>query len=79
MQLGVNEKKKKKKKEEEEEKYMTHPQAELSLSHMCHVWDSNPHQTQRWDDQIVKRGIENHSPINRIKSLKQSISFSFPP
>ena len=26
---------------------LAHPQAELGLSHMCPMWDSNPHQTQQ--------------------------------
>ena len=38
------------KRENPEKNHLTHPQAELSLSYMCAVWGSNPHQTQRWDD-----------------------------
>ena len=32
--------------EEFQEKHLTHPQAELGLSHMWPERDSNPHQTQ---------------------------------
>ena len=35
------------KRENPEENHLTHPQAELGLSHMCPERGSNPHQTQR--------------------------------
>ena len=47
------------------ENHLTHPQAELDLSHMWPVWGSNPHQKQRWDDRMIKDDNEishlNHS------------------
>ena len=45
--------------------HLTHPQVELDLSHLWPVWGSNPHQSQRWDDRMVKGDNEishlNHS------------------
>ena len=55
--------------------HLTHPQVELDLSHLSRVeldlshlwpvWGSNPHQSQRWDDRMVKGDNEishlNHS------------------
>ena len=32
-----------------------HPQADLGLSHMWPVRGSNPHQTQRKDDRVIKK------------------------
>ena len=42
------------KREKPEKKHLTHPQAELDLSHMWPVRGSNPHQTQRGDDRVIK-------------------------
>ena len=42
------------KRENPEKNHLTHPQAELGLSHMWPERGSNPHQTQRWDDRMVK-------------------------
>ena len=36
------------------ENHQTHPQAELGLSHMWPVRGSNLHQSQRWDDRMIK-------------------------
>ena len=36
------------------ENHLTHPQAELGLSQMWPVQGSNLHQTQRWDDRMIK-------------------------
>ena len=36
------------------ENHLTHQQAELDLSHVWPVRGSNLHQTQRWDDQMIK-------------------------
>ena len=36
------------------ENHLTHPQAELGLSHMWPVRGSNLHQSQRWCDQMIK-------------------------
>ena len=45
--------------------HLTHPQVELDLSHLWPVWGSNPNQSQRWDDRMVKGDNEishlNHS------------------
>ena len=45
--------------------HLTHPQVELDLSHLWPLWGSNPHQSQRWDDRMVKGDNEishlNHS------------------
>ena len=45
--------------------HLTHLQVELDLSHLWPVWGSNPHQSQRWDDRMVKGDNEishlNHS------------------
>ena len=34
---------------------LEHPQAELGLSHMCPEQGCYPHQTQRWDDRVIKK------------------------
>ena len=41
--------------------HLSHPQAELGFSHLCPVWDSNPHQPQRLDDPMIKCGNDTHS------------------
>ena len=41
--------------ENPEKNHLTHPQAELGLSHMWPEWGSNPHQTQRCDDPVIKK------------------------
>ena len=38
-----------------EKNQLTHPQAELGLSHMWPERGSNPHDTQRCDDQVIKK------------------------
>ena len=52
--------------------HLTHPQVELDLSHLWPVWGSNPHQSQRWDDRMVKGDNEishlNHSAKLNIRS-----------
>ena len=40
---------------EPREKPPRHPQAELGLSHMWPERGSNPHQTQRYDDRVIKK------------------------
>ena len=40
---------------EPEKNHLTHPQAELGLSHMWPEGGSNPHQTQRLDDRVIKK------------------------
>ena len=41
--------------ENTEKNQLAHPQAELGLSHMWQVRGSNPHRTQRWDEQEIKK------------------------
>ena len=43
------------KRENPEKKHLAHPQAELGLSHMWPVRGLNPHQTQQWDDRVIKK------------------------
>ena len=43
------------KRENPEKKTLAHPQADLGLSHIWPVRGSNPHQTQRWDDRVIKK------------------------
>ena len=37
-----------------QENHLTHPQAELGMSHMCPMQGSNPHRPQRWGDRTIK-------------------------
>ena len=43
------------KREDPEKNHLAHPQAELGLSHMWPERGSNPHQTQRRDDRVIKK------------------------
>ena len=43
------------KRENPEKNHLAHPQAELGLSHMWPERGSNPHQTQQWDDRVIKK------------------------
>ena len=45
------------KREDPEENHLAHPQAELGLSHMWPERGSNPLQTQRWDDRVIKKQL----------------------
>ena len=46
------------------ENHLTHPQAELVLSHMLPVRGSNLHQTQRRDDRMIKSAeIQRRYPL----------------
>ena len=58
---------------EPRENHLTRPQAELDLSHMSPVWDSNPHRPQWWDDRMIKDDNEishlNHLATGAAGSL----------
>ena len=56
--------------------HLTHPQVELDLSHLWPVWGSNPHQSQRWDDGMVK-GDNEISHLNHSATGAASMQFDF--
>ena len=59
--------------------HLTHPQVELDLSHLWPVWSSNPHQSQRWDDRMVKGDNEishlNHSATGAACAILNQILY----
>ena len=60
------------------ENHLTHPQAELDLSHMWPLWGSNPHQPQQWDDRMIKDNNEishlNHSATGKSRNLDKILN-----
>ena len=55
--------------------HLTHPQVELDLSHLWPVWGSNPHQSQRWDDRMVKGDNESATLTTRPRGGAAEGSF----
>ena len=60
------------------ETHLTHPQAEHGLSHMWPVRASNLHQSQRWDDRMIKSAeIQRPYPLG-INQIDCIVRFLWP-